>query len=230
MTTEIPILIPVKEYSERCNKENYALLPYTAKWLHAQDLADAACVITDSPGLMEMAGSLSLKSHLEIRKAGQDELTSCWNFARQNSIELFYLCPVTQPFRSSKLLQQMKDMFTREGEHWDFITTVSSVQDRGLYFIKKIKTEYLFRHESKTRKGCDCNTEYMIDGALYLIRTSFLETVMNAENTNEIFWKGKFTCVENEAPFMDIDTQDDMNKFRFLQNNFEESAPSRVYK
>ena len=59
MTTKIPVLIPVKEYSERCNKKNYALLPYTAKWLHAQDLADSAWVITDSTGLMELAESLN---------------------------------------------------------------------------------------------------------------------------------------------------------------------------
>ena len=218
MTTKIPVLIPVKEYSERCNKKNYALLPYTAKWLHAQDLADSAWVITDSTGLMELAESLNLKAHLENREPGQDELTSCWNFAEQNNIALFYLCPTTQPFRSRHLLQQMNELFIKEMESWDFITTVSAVQERSLYFVERKGKGYGFRHFSKTRKGSDCSTEYMIDGVLYLIKTSFLKTVINSENANETFWNGRFTCVENEAPFMDIDTRDDMNKFQFLKN------------
>lgn len=230
MTTEIPILIPVKEYSERCKKKNYALLPYTANWLHAQGMADNAFVIADSPGLMELAESLHLNAYLERREPGQDELTSCRNFAEQNNIELFYLCPATQPFRSSKLLQQMKDIFEQEEERLDFITTVSAVQDRSLFFVEKQESGFGFKHFSKTRKGSDCNSEYMIDGVLYLIRTSFLKQVINAENANEAFWKGNFTCIENEAPFMDIDTRGDMDKFQFLQTYFNKYEPLPVFK
>ena len=70
----------------------------------------------------------------------------------------------------------------------------------------------------------------MIDGVLYLIKTSFLKTVINSENANETFWNGRFTCVENEAPFMDIDTRDDMNKFQFLKKYFSEYEPFQTLK
>jgi hypothetical protein len=43
----------------------------------------------------------------------------------------------------------------------------------------------------------------MIDGALYLIKTAFLQNIINAADANETFWKGNFTCIKNEAPFLD---------------------------
>jgi CMP-N-acetylneuraminic acid synthetase len=228
MTTEIPILIPVKEYSERCNKKNYALLPYTAKYIHSQSMADSTTVITDSIELMELAESLGLNSYLEVRDSYQDELVSCWNFAKAKDVELFFLCPATQPFRRDNLLQQMKQLFEDEQMKRDFITTLSSIQDRQLFFVRETKTGYQFKYNSKNRKGNSCKTEYMIDGVLYLIKTSFLKKVITADDANESFWNGDFTCIKNEAPFMDIDTKEDLEQFRFLKQYFKNSFAHRI--
>lgn len=222
MIIEIPILIPVKGYSERCHKKNYALLPYTAKYIHAQAMTNSTTIITDSVELMDLAKSLGLNSHMEVRDPNQDELTSCWNFAQTNNIDLFFLCPVTQPFRSPNLMDQMRQLFQNQ-KRWDFITTVSAVQDRRIFFVRKVADEYRFKYISKNRKGSDCQTEYMIDGVLYLIRTSFLKGVINTIDANERFWKGEFTCIKNEAPFMDVDTKDDMVQFEFLKQYFKKS-------
>jgi len=46
----------------------------------------------------------------------------------------------------------------------------------------------------------------MIDGAAYLIRKSFINRV----NNNEDFWNGNFKTVLNKAPFLDIDTLEDI--------------------
>lgn len=220
MMSEIIILIPVKEHSQRCYKKNYTLLPYTANYLHEEALADRACVITDSVGLVELASSLELKTYLELRDPKQDELTSCYNYAVNNNIEEFFLCPATQPFKGDNLFQQMIELFGKENNKLDFITTVSEVQDRKLFFVNKTKTGYQFSHKMKNRKGSDCKTKYMIDGVLYLIKTSFLKAVMKAEDINEAFWKGKFNCIKNEAPFMDIDTMEDLRKFGYLKKYF----------
>jgi len=220
MTSKIPILIPIKEHSKRCQKKNYSLLPYTANYLLNLGLNEMACVITDSKGLRELAIELNLKSHLEVRNLQQDELTSCWNYAISKNFDAFFLCPVTQPFRSNNLIFRMLDLFEKEFDKWDFITTVSTVQDRSQYFIYTIGNNYCFVNESKNRKGNDCKNVSMIDGALYLIKTSFLKTVIKSKDQNETFWNGKFTCIENEVPFMDIDTEYDMQKFDFLREYF----------
>ena len=229
MTTKVPILIPVKGYSERCNRKNNALLPYTAKYIHANNMADVTTVITDSIELIELAESLGLNSFLEVREPLQDELISCWNFAEANGIGLFFLCPATQPFKSDNLLHQMKQLFEKEHREINFITTVSTVQDRRLFFMEKKRSSYHFKQESKNRKGNNCPVEYMIDGVLYLIKTSFLKTVINSADANETFWKGNFTCVKNEAPFLDIDTMDDMAQFEFLRQYFKNPFLSSTY-
>ncbi len=220
MTIDIPILIPVKERSLRCARKNYALLPYTAQYLHAEGVMQQATVITDSESLIQLATDLGMSTHFEIRKPEQDELTSCYNYATEKSIPLFFLCPATQPLRGSGLLQMMYELFEKDNQYYDFITTISLIQDRSLFFVKEHKEGWKFATERKHRKGSECTAEYMIDGALYLIRTSFMEKVINVNDANEIFWKGNFGCVKNDAPFMDIDTQEDMRQFEFLKEYF----------
>lgn len=220
MKSKIPILIPIKEHSKRCHKKNYSLLPYTANYLLNLGLNEMACVITDSEVLKEQALKLKLTSHLEIRTSHQDELTSCLNYALCKNLNAFFLCPVTQPFRSNNLICRMLEIFEEESQEWDFLTTVSTVQDRRQYFTYNIGNNYFFIDESQNRKGSNCRTVNMIDGALYLIKTSFLKTVIKAKDPNQFFWNGKFTCIENEVPFMDIDTECDLQKFEFLREYF----------
>lgn len=220
MRNNLPILIPVKGHSERCHRKNYRLLPYTASYLYGLGLQDRACVITDAEDLQRLAFSLGLKVHLETRHPRQDELTSCWNYAVAQHLGAFFLCPVTQPFRGHLLIPRMQALYEGAGGDWDFLTTISAMPDRRQFFVRRTAGEYQFVHESKNRKGCDCPGVYMIDGALYLIKTSFLQQVMVAKDANEAFWRGRFTCVENEAPFMDIDTVEDMQRFEFLMKYF----------
>lgn len=220
MTIDTPILIPVKECSLRCARKNHALLPYTAEYLYEEGVAQDATVITDSESLMQQAMALGLNTYFETRRPEQDELTSCYNYAIEKSIPLFFLCPATQPFRSAGLLGVMRELFESCNKEHDFITTISAVQNRSLFFVKEHKERWKFVTKRKNRKGSECTAEYMIDGTLYLIRTAFMEKVINADDSNEIFWKGNFTCVKNEAPFMDIDTREDMRHFDFLKNHF----------
>lgn len=215
-----PILIPVKGDSVRCAGKNDKLLPYTATYLHKEGRASSVYVITDSPHLMELAATLNLKAHLEVRQPGQDELTSCKNYAAQNNIDAFFLCPTTQPFRSSGLLDQMENVFMVKKVAYDFITTAITIPDRRQYYVERSEERVRFKYFSKERKGSNCRLETMIDGAMYLIKTEFLSKVVAEPNCNEAFWKGIFTCIENKAPFMDIDTLSDMQKFYFLSAYF----------
>lgn len=225
MTTDIPILIPIKGYSERCNRKNHALLPYTARYIHNLELSQSTTVITDSIELMKLAENLGLNVFLEIREPNQDELKSCWNFANANDIELFLLCPATQPFRSENLMKEMLQLIDKGIGGLDFITTISKVQNRSIFFLNKKNGEYSFKFVTRNRKGSNCNTELMIDGTLYLIKTEFLKKVIHSPDPNEYFWNGNFSCVENEAPFMDIDTRNDMQQFEFLRQYFKEEIP-----
>jgi hypothetical protein len=198
------------------------LLPYTAHYLHRLGLAQHACVITDSWGLYDLAQSLDLKAHFEIREPHQDEFVSCWNYVSVHNISSFFLCPVTQPFRCDSLIPKMLELFEKESTHLDFITTITDIPDRSIFYVEENNTnKWRFINESKNRKGVLCKTRKMLDGCLYLIRTSFLGAVLKSNDTNLTFWKGNFCCIENDAPFMDIDTENDINKFLFLIRNLQ---------
>lgn len=220
MTIDIPILIPVKGHSERCKGKNHKLLPFAARYIHAQGMAAATTVITDSMELVKLAGLLGLGSHFESREDWQDELQSCWNYVEEKEISLFFLSPVTQPFKAEGLFSEILSMCKQSASNWDFITTISVVHDRRLFYVKNAGQRYQFKEVGQHRKGNLCNTELMIDGVLYLIKSSFLKAVVESSDANRTFWKGNFTCVLNQAPFMDIDTQEDMRQFEFLYKYF----------
>ncbi len=99
----------------------------------------------------------------------------------------------------------------------DFLTSICTFTDRKNFFVQlqeNGKADFLL--SGLTRKGQDCEQHYMIDGSLYLIKTSFLERVIQSENTNETFWNGKFQVIINDAPFIDIDTFQDMERFKYI--------------
>jgi len=220
MIADIPIIIPIKELSQRCPGKNQYLLRYTARFIYAAGVENNTIVIADSENLLNFARSIGLNASLEIRKDDQDELTSCKNFLKGRSTNCFFLCPVTQPFRHPDLFELLLNKADFLSDSWDFITTKSSVNERSIFFVREGDYGDEFEIKHKNRKGSVCEPRYMIDGTLYLIKSNFLNTVLETQDPNEAFWNGRFSLILNTAPFIDIDTKDDLEKFKFLENFF----------
>lgn len=220
MKSKYPILIPIKGNSVRCPNKNKILLPYTIAYLQKINRLREAIVITDSSDLVEYAKSLGANTYFEIRVDDQDELLSCYNFLKKAEIKInyFFLMPVTHPFRTLNLCSLFEE---KQEKHlnFDFIVSLNVSTDRSNFFVDigdDNNPHFLY---DKNRKGRDCQQYYMVDGALYLIKQSFLERIIQEANTNYHFWKGNFQYVINEAPFLDIDTVEDMKRFDFLKTS-----------
>lgn len=216
---DIPILIPIKERSERCPQKNKYLLPFTARYLEQQNRLSSAWVISDSPALLELASSLNMRTFLEKPVPKQNERTACWTFLQQHNAPEFLLCPVTQPFRSKELINEMEDAYQKHG-NIDFVTAMTVMPDREQFYVHQLEDRYTFKIHSECRMGATCGNVHMVDGSLYLIRTSFLNEIVHLDDPTSAFWNARFNCVMNRAPFMDIDTEDDLYKFNFLKNYF----------
>lgn len=219
MNNQYPILIPIKRQSIRCPNKNRELLPFTINYLKTIQKLNSAKVITDCEDLEKYAISLGAEAYLEVREDNQDELLSCYNFLKNRKIksDYFFLMPVTHPLRDLNLFStfETKDKDT----NIDFFVSVCSFTDRKNFFVKiqnDKPTEFLY--ENLTRKGQDCKQYSMIDGSLYLIKNSFLNNIIQSRDTNKAFWKGKFEGIINNCPFMDIDTLQDMEKFKYIVN------------
>lgn len=218
--TNTPILIPIKEHSERCPNKNRYLLPYTAKYLKDQQRLSSAWVISESDALLDLACSLGLNVFKETRVDGQDEKLSCWKFLQEHVNNKIILCPVTQPFRSAGLIAEIETVYEADHNQLDFITAITKVPDRQQFYVDEREHIFTFKTFSKNRKGATCQEVNMIDGSLYLIKASFLEKVVKSPDPTSTFWNGNFNCVLNSAPFIDIDTEDDLLKFEFLKAYF----------
>ena len=211
-----PILIPIKGISKRCPNKNKELLHFTVKLLERSNCMSSAIVISDSTGLLDLSKKYGLKTHLEIRDDGQDELMSCYNFIKTTSSEAFILLPVTHPFRDIKLIDKCYDLFMNSKNEINFITSYIEVVNRERFHINFTDGNPTFKNNHKIRMGESCTIIPMIDGAIYMIKSDFIKKAALYENTNKTFWRGKFDCIKNNAPFIDIDSIEDMNNVSLL--------------
>jgi len=221
---DIPILIPIKGISKRCPDKNRKLLPFTIKFITDQNCTNNTFVISDSSDLLKLAKSYGLNTYLEVREEGQDELISCYNFIKNYQYDVFVLLPVTQPFRDKYLLQKCCSLYRKTiNEEIDFITSFTEVSNRERFYLDFKNDIPTFKNGHTVRKGESCSSITMIDGAIYMIKTDFIRKTALSQNTNCSFWNGRFRCVYNKAPFMDVDIESDMENIELLRYYYETS-------
>ncbi|ALO48923.1 hypothetical protein [Hoylesella enoeca] len=179
-----------------------------------------AIVISDSPNLLELAKKYGLNTYLEVREEGQDELVSCYNFIKNTKHKAFILLPVTQPFRENGLIQQCCSLYRKTTNEIDFITSFTEIPNRERFYLNFEGDVPCFRKRYTHRMGEACTTIPMIDGAIYLIKTEFIKKVISSQNTNSTFWNGRFRCIRNGAPFIDVDTLTDMKGIEILRQYY----------
>lgn len=99
----------------------------------------------------------------------------------------------------------------------DFITSFTEIPNRERFYLEFENEIPSFKNKHVVRKGEACSTIPIIDGAIYMIKSDFIKEVVLSKNTNSTFWNGRFRCVKNEAPFMDVDTLNDMENIELLR-------------
>ena len=128
-------------------------------------------------------------------------------------MEFIYL-PVTQPFSSEELLNNISSLDLLD---YDFSTTYSIIPDRKIFLLNNDNS---FKYNSYERKGSLCDKLKMIDGAIYRIKTEFLEKIISSDNINHCFWnESKILFLENNNLFLDIDTPRDLFLFQEIIKN-----------
>ena len=108
------------------------------------------------------------------------------------------------------------DFIPKYNNELPFITTKTIVPNRKIFLIDE-NDKFIYK-SPKGRKGKYVKPNYMIDGAAYLINTSFLNEICTSKNPNKVLWESNFKTVLNDVPFIDIDTQKDMNDFLYYIN------------
>lgn len=203
------ILIPAKGVSVRCPGKNIDLLPFISKYLTDQQKNDAV-VISDDKELLLYAGALGLNGFYSPET--NCELLAMADYMKQYSDEpSFIYLPLTQPLRELGLIDKITQVPLR-----DVIVSINKSVDRSIFEVKDNK----FVINSECRKGCMCKAMDFVDGAIYRISTDFLLSLTHSQNTNKDFWSSRVDFIENNVPFLDIDTVEDMDKFINLQRLF----------
>lgn len=202
MSKKIPILIPFKVNSVRCPRKNTALLPYTVNYLNEIGRLEDAVFITQE----EFNNEYGINVFIEERQGSWCEFDSLQNYAKGAGISEFIWLPVPQPCRDLTLIDRVLE---KGLGNYDMVTSYIVRQERRLFEIKD--GEFIIKdHE---RKGCLCGEESIADGALYYMSTDFLNKVVASDNPNKAFWNSRIGFVQNHAPFVDIDTQEDLDCF-----------------
>lgn len=220
MMNNIPIVIPIKGVSIRCSNKNEILLPFTLKYLKYLR-AKNVYVISEDEKFSEIVKSFGFYFSKENINSQKDELHSCWNILNKTLYSEIILIPVTSPFRHLDLIQNLINTMSVLEYDVDFITTCNTMPNRKQYLIEKERNIFKFKYQYVNRKGELCEkSNLIIDGSAYLIKREFLQDVVNSTDSNEKFWSGRFSCIMNNVPFIDIDSTEDLEKFLFITKSF----------
>lgn len=212
---KIPIIIPFKETSVRCPNKNFILFPYVIKWLDKQNINHQNIYVVSSSNKVEdFISQYNIKYIYEHNHQKSNDTLAAAYTAKDLNVENYFLLPITQPIRSTSLINNISTILVQENNPYDFITTHQLITDRSLFYLTD---DDKFITPSYNRKGCMCKEVKMIDGAIYGIKTSFSNKIINSTDINHDFWSGNFKTIENSVDFfLDIDTQKDMKKFNIL--------------
>lgn len=218
------LFIPFKENSQRFYNKNFKLFQYTYEYLLSINFnMSKVYVITDSSMVEEFVKKYGIKTINEensININNRNEVIACYNAAKSLDIENFIWLPLTQPLRNKNLINLIEEEFNKKENDFDFVTSFEYISDRSLFYLNQYEDKFLYEKNIKlTRQGRSCQEVRMLDGAIYGVKTNFLERIMNDEqNVLTNFWQGKFKTILNDVPFfVDIDTQDDFEAFKNLK-------------
>lgn len=207
---DIPIFICIKEHSVRCPGKNFELLPYTLNYLQKNNYIQNTVVISDSDIFKSITNNYNIKNYfIEQRDTYWDELYSCYNYCNQiKYYDNYIILNVTQPLRELNLIDKCLDI---DLKICDLVTSYTIIPERSIFYLDD-NNQFVIKNSE--RKGCMCHEQKVADGAIYYTSYRFMTTVINSDNPNKTFWNSNIYFIENNVPFVDIDTPNDLNIFK----------------
>lgn len=162
------------------------------------------------------------------------------NYPVEFDTSWMFLAPATQPIKHFFFYEQIyktSGYFKENKDDIEFNVIVSAQErtDRKLFdvhideddsqndFNNCIKNMYFLTYDSsntKTRRGAECTSDINVDGTWYFFKSDLLENLQNKTDTdqNRLFWSSGVKCIVcNDQPFIDVDTQSDLNKLELLK-------------
>ena len=207
-----PIIIPLKKNSKRLPFKNRMLIGYTLEYLKQYKNADIYLLTDDNDMISQYSGQYNIIYDIE---EGNDMLYSINYAINIIGCEYAHFLCVTNPFREDNLLVKMEDYLNNNNNNSPIITTKVEIPNRKIFLLDE-NDNFIYPSENG-RKGKFVERQFMIDGAAYLVQKEFINNICKTKMPNKIFWENQnFKCVENNVPFVDIDTQKDINNFNFL--------------
>lgn len=213
----VKILIPIKEKSERCPDKNKELIEYTLSYLnkvkkaYPETVLDTT-IITDTIDMYKYLLSLPYKVDIWIeqdRNKHGSELNSIYNYLKLHpEIEKYIRLNVTNPCRELSLIQKALEVPIH---YFDLITSFTTIQDRSIFEIKDHKS---FKIKNINRLGSACITKRIADGAIYYTTKEFTKKCVESLDPNKTFWNSRNFFIYNNAPLVDIDYPEDLERFK----------------
>lgn len=224
---DLTIWVCVKEFSTRCHNKNENLLYYTLKYLYDCNVdTKIVNVLCDNyeftMRMKEKYGGFGFNFITQEHDCTRNELTAIYEYITQHcshQTKYHILLPVTQPLRDASLLDRMYQKLITCGEDKVCFSVNPAYKNRLLF--DNTREKFSVNELSKD------DTFKMIDGAMYgftleLFKHHVLDWHEVCDFMANLWEYSHKEFVENNIPFIDINTLDDYNQFYNLVQFFKE--------
>lgn len=203
----IPIFILCNKESKEIPERSKKLLPYTLRYIISEVrritnvylITDDIDITLDYPEFKSVLLPESIDDISDLAYA----LTTV-------KCREFIWISLTHPLRSWGLLRRlMKDKSTKT-----FIVDSYTDIDRSIFEINKGK----FKIPNISRDGVLCPKKTYVGGSIFRCNSEFIKRVSKLENPCKEFWNSPFTTIEQGAPFIEINTGEDLDRLLYYYN------------
>lgn len=221
MLSTIPIFIVARGNNDMKLEKNMYALKFSYVFIQSMGLFNQTYIISDNQEVLDFAKRLGFlhtihhdcKTEKDVRYL---EYNAIHYFGKKYKVkpDWFIILSIDEIFANSTLI---RECIKNISDKYDVITSYTEISDRSRFFLNK---------EDKLDSGVHRITNEkirvkMADAAIYAVKTSFAEKCMEQDDPAVYFWNGNFKFFKNMSVFTDINSIDDILKYRYVGNIIE---------
>lgn len=210
----IPIFITARGNDKNTFAKNKEALKFSYLFIRDQNLFDQTYIISDNKDMLNYALKIGFKHIIHYPCGSKKDLKyleyfATYRFAVDNDYrpDWIILLNINQLFKDNSLLI---NCINNIDDKYNVVASYTEISNRSHFFIND---DMEINKTNEHLLSSEYHRVWMIDAAIYAVKTTFAFECMEYDDPSEHFWSTKIKYFKNKSLFTDIYEIADINKY-----------------